>query len=221
MKKILLICVLLALTGCGNTDKTISNEVDKALATLNAPEDLIIDENFDVNTILTDVQEGTEVTYEVDEENSKIVITLKNEDRIETLEAPIMAASVEEKPTEEEPTEEVPTETPVETPVENNTSDIQYPVHCVGTVNESGVAIPDTYFDFLSETEFITGNSESGYNYSGSFDPNTGEYRDPSGMLSTITSISPTEFYEDTDGYTLGGTRYGATYVCEGPHPLH
>lgn len=81
MKKIILISLLMfALTGCSND-----------LAKLNAPEDLVIDtrEDFDPKTILTEIEEGVEVSYKLDEENSKIVITLTKDDKTQNLEAPV------------------------------------------------------------------------------------------------------------------------------------
>lgn len=93
MKKLInLFILLILLTGCSTTDdeKTVELVAPKPLAVLAIPEDeeLIIDirDEFDPNSIITDVKEGSEVSYKLDEVNSKIVITIKNEDKVETLE---------------------------------------------------------------------------------------------------------------------------------------
>ena len=81
MKKfITLATILLLLTGCGTT-----------LAKLNVPEDLTINyyEEFDPSTVLEEVVEGTEVSYHLDEDNSKLIITLVNGDKEQTLETKV------------------------------------------------------------------------------------------------------------------------------------
>ena len=75
-----LLISLLLLTACDT----------KPLASLSIPEDeeLTIDirDEFDPNSIIKDVKEGSEVSYELDETNSKIIITITNGDKTETLE---------------------------------------------------------------------------------------------------------------------------------------
>ena len=81
MKKfITLATIFLLLTSCGTT-----------LAKLNVPEDLTINyyEEFDPSTVLEEVVEGTEVSYQLDEDNSKLIITLANGDKEQTLEAKV------------------------------------------------------------------------------------------------------------------------------------
>ena len=75
MKRIIsIVFTLLVLCGC-TTPKVTDGEV-------------IIDltQEFDVNTILENVKEDTEVSYELDKENSKIIISLTRNDETETLE---------------------------------------------------------------------------------------------------------------------------------------
>lgn len=75
MKRIIsILFILLVLCGC-TTPKVTDGEV-------------IIDltQEFDVNTILENVKEDTEVSYELDKENSKIIISLTRNDETETLE---------------------------------------------------------------------------------------------------------------------------------------
>ena len=75
MKRIIsILFILLVLCGC-TTPKVTDGEV-------------IIDltQEFDVNTILENVKEDTEVSYELDKENSKIIISLTRNNETETLE---------------------------------------------------------------------------------------------------------------------------------------
>lgn len=55
-------------------------------------EELVIDvrDDFDPTTILGEITEGTEVSYELDQENSKVIITLVNGDKTETLETQVI-----------------------------------------------------------------------------------------------------------------------------------
>lgn len=81
MKRILLVSIIfLLLTGCGKLAKFEDEDAE-----------LVIDirDKFDPSTVLKDVKEGTEISYSLDEENSKLVITLKNGDKEETLEKSI------------------------------------------------------------------------------------------------------------------------------------
>lgn len=71
----------LMLIGCGA----------EPLAKLDVPEDLTISvfEDFDPSSVLSEVKEGTEVSYKLDEENSKLIISLVNGDKEETLETDV------------------------------------------------------------------------------------------------------------------------------------
>ena len=74
MKKIIItLFVLLILCGCA--PKIIDGDITIDLT-----------QEFDVNTILDNVKEDTQVSYELDRENSKIIVTLINDDKAETLE---------------------------------------------------------------------------------------------------------------------------------------
>lgn len=92
MKKIFILSIIcLLLTGCTqNGNSVISAFAPKPLAVLSIAEDeeLTIDvrDEFDPMSILAEVQEDAEVSYELDEENSKVVITLSKGDKVETLE---------------------------------------------------------------------------------------------------------------------------------------
>ena len=210
MKKLLFILmVCTALTGCSNTnvEDKVSNETSKALAVLNAPEELIIDENFDVNSILADVQEGVEATYEVDEENSKIVITLTQGEQVETLEAPIMLASIEE-PTE---TPEEPAETPAET-VSN------FPCTCVGTVDYLGFDVSGTTVTFVNEHETVTD-----VNYPGTQKTYFDTYDVKTGLESDGITFSKVNDYEIKSISGLTDQAGNPTYFylkCDKPHPF-
>lgn len=77
MKKIIVILLILLLAGCG--EKSLGKMSDESITIYTA-------ENFDPMSVLLNVEEGTEVSYELDEENSKLVITLTKDDQVQTLE---------------------------------------------------------------------------------------------------------------------------------------
>ncbi|MDO4501467.1 MAG: hypothetical protein Q4B60_09400 [Erysipelotrichaceae bacterium] len=81
MKKlILLLLSLLLLSGCTSLGKLEDKDSELTID---------IRDNFDPMTILKDVKEGTEATYELDEVNSKLIITLSNGDKTQTIEKDI------------------------------------------------------------------------------------------------------------------------------------
>lgn len=85
-KIIVLISALLILTGC----TTIKEVFFKPLAKLSEEECVYdIRDEFDPLSILTDVQEEVVISYEIDEDNSKAVITLQKDDKTEVLEKDI------------------------------------------------------------------------------------------------------------------------------------
>jgi len=78
MKKILCI-LLLALLLCGCLSTKVTNDE----VTINLCED------FDINSILTNVSKNSDVTYEIDKDNSKLIITITKGDKIEIIEKEI------------------------------------------------------------------------------------------------------------------------------------
>lgn len=76
-KTILVLTLLIVTSGC-----SLLNPLAKL-----SKEELSIDirDEFDPMSVLTDVKEGTEVSYELDEENSKLIISLVNGDKTQTL----------------------------------------------------------------------------------------------------------------------------------------
>ena len=210
MKKLLFILmVCTALTGCSNTnvEDKISNETAKALAVLNAPEELVIDENFDVNSILSEVQEGVEATYKVDEENSKIIITLTQGEQVETLEAPIMLASIEEPA-------ETPAE-PVETPAETVSN---FPCTCVGTIDDTGENVSFIRYVFNEDdTINVTSDPYEEYHYEAVYN-----YSGDAMKINenSVTSLGEYEFRETSPYLSAAGTVVWTEYKCDKPHPF-
>lgn len=81
MKRLLTLLLILAMvSGC--SAKPLAKLTEEAI-------NIDITEDFDPASVLTDVQEGTDVSYELDEENSHLVITLTKDDKTETLETDV------------------------------------------------------------------------------------------------------------------------------------
>lgn len=79
MKKILVVlfALMLCLSGC--TEKKLASLINDDVAVYN------VQNGFDADSILKDIKEGTEIETELDRENSELIITLTNGDKVETL----------------------------------------------------------------------------------------------------------------------------------------
>lgn len=82
MKKIcMLLFTLFILSGCAN----------KPLAKLaEEPVEIDMTESFDPSSILSDIQEGSEITTDLDQTAGKMTITLAKGDKTETIETDVI-----------------------------------------------------------------------------------------------------------------------------------
>lgn len=79
MKKILVVLFALVLCLSGCAEKKLASLINDDVAVYN------VQNGFDADSILKDVQEGTVIETELDRENSELIITLTNGDKVETL----------------------------------------------------------------------------------------------------------------------------------------
>ena len=79
MKKFLVVLFILVLCLSGCTEKKLASLINDDVAVYN------VQNGFDADSILKDVQEGTVIETELDRENSELIITLTNGDKVETL----------------------------------------------------------------------------------------------------------------------------------------
>lgn len=79
-KKIILsLAICFLITGCS---RPLANLTEEAI-------EIDMTRQFEPSSVLSDIKEGTKIDYQLDEENSRLLITLKNKDQTETIETDV------------------------------------------------------------------------------------------------------------------------------------